>query len=273
MSRMRNWPVPFLRSLEGRYDVGQSVFLKGAVLGERFHINIQAGEKIDGSDIPLHISIRPDEKKFVVNSLAGGNWGKEERHSLNFKEGDEFDIRIRALEDKFQIYSQGKEVFTFDYRAPLVTCSHLNIDGAVELHHVSWEGRFYEMPYQSAISGLGAGKSVYVSGLIDKKANRFNINLKAGNDFALHVNPRFDEKVIVRNYSQGDKWGAEERDGEFNLKKDRTFDIIISCTASGYEIYVDGVPYCSFPQHIPVSKVDQITIEGDIELQGVHWDK
>lgn len=258
-----------MRALDGEYKPGQTIFIKGFVLGERFDVNVQAGTT-DGVDIGLHLSCRLKEGKFVANTLQGGQWGKEERHSINLKENQDFELRIRAHEDKFEVFSQGKELFSFDYRLPLIGLTHMFIDGAVELHRVSWEGRYYEMPFEVPIN-LVPGKAVYVAGVIDQKANRFAVNLKADDDFALHLNPRFDEKVVVRNFTENGKWGNEERDGKFTLQKNRTFDIIIGVTDGGYELFLDGVPYANYSHRIDLNRVNRLTIEGDVELQGVHW--
>lgn len=53
------------------------------------------------------------------------------------------------------------------------------------------------MPYQAGIEGgFTPGKRLFVSGVPDKKAKRFEVNLMSnGSDIAFHVSIRFDEKV------------------------------------------------------------------------------
>lgn len=65
-------------------------------------MNLSSG-KDDGVDIPLHISCRLKEGKIVLNSLQDGKWGKEERHGCPFKRGEEFDLRIRAHDQEFEV--------------------------------------------------------------------------------------------------------------------------------------------------------------------------
>ena len=65
-----------------------------------------SGTDPTSADIQLHMSIRLDEKKIVLNSLQGGTWGKEDRKSNPYtKEGEPFDIRIRAHDKKFEVSS------------------------------------------------------------------------------------------------------------------------------------------------------------------------
>ena len=64
--------------------------------------------------------------------------------------------------------------------------------------------------------------------------DRFEINLKISDgpkaDIAFHFNPRFDEKVVVRNTFRKGAWGREERqETHFPFTPGVNFDIIIRC--------------------------------------------
>ena len=56
-------------------------------------------------------------------------------------------------------------------------------------------------------------------------------------DILFHFNPRFKEKVIVRNACRNDVWGQEEREGHFPFEKNRGFDLTI--INEPYSIQVD----------------------------------
>ncbi|VDN26071.1 unnamed protein product, partial [Cylicostephanus goldi] len=61
-----------------------------------------------------------------------------------------------------------------------------------------------------------------------KKAKRFNVNLLRRNgDIALHFNPRFDEKTVIRNALAANEWGNEEREGKMPFEKGVGFDLAI----------------------------------------------
>lgn len=93
-----------MRAIEGQLEPGQTVVVKGfIVLKGRFDINLVANENVESGDIIFHMSNRLDEGKIVLNSRQGTQWGKEERHNAPFKQGEEFDIRIRAHPENFEV--------------------------------------------------------------------------------------------------------------------------------------------------------------------------
>uniref|UniRef100_A0A914RXR7 Galectin n=1 Tax=Parascaris equorum TaxID=6256 RepID=A0A914RXR7_PAREQ len=146
-----------------------------------------------------------DMLQVVMNTFLNGEWGKEERKTIPYKKGEKFDLRIRAHDDRFQIFCDQKEFKDYEHRLPLSSISHLSIDGDLYLNQVHWGGKYYRggyfqpVPYESGIAqGFGVQKSLLIFACPEKKAKRFNVNLLRKNgDIALHFNPRFDEKVIL----------------------------------------------------------------------------
>lgn len=276
-TRTETWPVPYLSKLEGNgVQPGQSVVIRGQVLAkETFEINLTSGPRVDSepfSDIALHISVRPGEKAIVLNSYKGGQWAKEKREKNIFKEGEPFDIRIRAHDDKFEIFTNQKELCNFEHRHPLTSITHLFIKGAIELHGVNWGGKYYPVPYQAAIEGgFTPGKRLFISGIPElKKTKRFNVNLLAGKDIALHIGIRFDEKAVVRNSQQGGAWQSEEREGKFPFEKEKAFDLTVVNEPYAFQIFVDGKQFAAFAHRMEPRGVLGIQVEGEVELQGVH---
>jgi len=278
--RDQSWPVPYLREFQNNIQPGQSLNIKGFIIGrKRFDINLTAGLRVAGNvrdDIALHISCRLEDGKFVLNSLINNEWGKEERHSLYFKEGQEFTVRVRAAKDDlFELYANGKEVGKYRYRLPLDSIKCIYVDGDCELYQVNWEGKFYELPFNKSPFSFVPGKQLYVSGAADTKARRFEINFVTGEDvYALHYNVRFDQKVVVRNskLEKGGEWGTEEREeSKFPFSRGHAFDVIFVCDEQGFRVFVDGKPHCVFAHRVPAADICQLSIEGDLELQGLHW--
>uniref|UniRef100_A0A914VHL7 Galectin n=1 Tax=Plectus sambesii TaxID=2011161 RepID=A0A914VHL7_9BILA len=274
--RSHTWPTPYLSKLEGtQLQPGQSLIVRGVVTGvDRFDINLTTGPNVEGEpldNVVLHVGCRLKEKKVVLNSYLNGEWEKEKRVRCPFKSGEEFDYRIRAHENHFEVFIEHKLVAKFEYRLPLNAITHLFINGDIELYAVSWEGKYYTVPYAADIPGnFYPGRKLFVSGITTKKSKEFIIDLHSGNDIAFHFDSRFKDKVIVRNTQSEGNWGKEERDGEFPCRKKRNCDVIIYCDEAQFKCYVDGALFCVYNHRMSPRNIDKLSISGDIELQGVH---
>uniref|UniRef100_A0A5S6Q6D7 Galectin n=1 Tax=Trichuris muris TaxID=70415 RepID=A0A5S6Q6D7_TRIMR len=264
--------VPYLSRLEGScIQPGQSLHIRGVLQGEKFELNMMTGSK-DNDDMPFHMNFRRKEKTCVMNSMSGGQWGKEERKKISLKENEPFDLRIRAHDSKFEVFLNQKELCEYDYRQPLTSISFIRINGDVELNHVSWGGKYYPVPYEAGIpDGFTPGKRLYVSGVPEKKAKRFSVNiLTSSGDIALHFNVRFDEKCIVRNSQFGGTWQNEEREGKLNLEKDHAFDLMFVNEVHSFQVFINGNHWCAYAHRTDPNSLKGLRIEGDVELQGVH---
>jgi hypothetical protein len=272
-TRDQSWPVPYLSRLEGGgLEPGQTVIIKGVETGDHFNVSFMTTASYETANIPFQITIRLKDKAAILNDRKDGKWGKEEKKKEPFKEGEMVDLRIRAHDNKFEIYANQKEIGEFEYRQPLNSINHLYIDGTVELHNVSWGGKYYPVPYQAGIEGgFTPGKRLFVSGMPEKKVKQFSINLlTTAGEVAFHCNPRFSEKHVVRNSQIGGAWGAEESEGKFPFEKDTGFDIIVVNEPYAYQVFVNGNHFCAFAHRTDPNTIRGLKIEGDVELQGVH---
>jgi hypothetical protein len=188
-------------------------------------------------------------------------------------EGKPFDLRIRAHDDRFEIFLEQKKFADFQYRLPLNIISHVSVTGDVQLQGLAWEGNYYPVPYRGAVPGhFGPGKKLFITGVPDRDAKSLQINLYARDDIAFHYSVRFPDKVVVRNSKRGGSWEKEEREGKFPFAKDKQFDIVIVSEHDGLQIYVDGEAHSSFANRIPSNQIDGLGIEGDLQLQAIAFD-
>ncbi|CAB3411489.1 unnamed protein product [Caenorhabditis bovis] len=267
-------PVPYRSVLQEKFEPGQTLIVKGSTIDEsqRFTINLHSKTAdFSGNDVPLHISVRFDEGKIVLNSMANGEWGKEERKSNPIKKGDSFDIRVRAHDDHFQIIVDHKEFKDYEHRLPLSSISHLSIDGDLYLNHVHWGGKYYPVPYETGLlNGFPVGKTLLIFGTVEKKGKRFHINLLRKNgDIALHFNPRFDEKHVIRNNLADKAWGNEEREGKLPFEKGVGFDLAITNEEYAFQFFVNGERWGTFAHRADPNDIAGLQIAGDIELTGI----
>ncbi|KRX62780.1 32 kDa beta-galactoside-binding lectin [Trichinella sp. T9] len=265
----RQLKVPYLAKLENAIQPGQSLIARGLVTGDRFDINFQQGVH-EHNGIALHVSCRQHEKVFVLNTFDEGCWKKETRFKSPLKVGEPFDLRIRAHDDRFEMFANHKHVGDYKHMQPLTSINHLLITGTCELHSVLWEGNYYPKPYECRMDGFKPGRRLFVSGVPADGAKKFNINLCSGPDIAFHFNPRFNEKKVVRNAMVNGSWGNEERNGDFPFDKKKNFDILFVCEAQAIQVYVNNMEFTNFVHRVAPEKIDSLKIEGDLELQLIH---
>jgi len=266
--------VPYLCKLDGNLQPGQTLVIKGLVTGlTHFDVNLLSGSRVEADDIPLHLGFKQKERTIVINSFKQGKWEKEEKKKNPFKEHEPFDLRIRALDTKFKIFCNHKDLCELEYRQPLNNINHVYINGEVELHAVNWGGKYYPVPYEVGVEGgLTPGKRLQLSGLPEKKAKRFHVNLVSakGGDVALHFDVRFDEKCVVRNSQMRGAWQQEEREGKMPFERDQVFDLTIANESYAFQVSVNGNHFCSFAHRVDPHNVRGLEIGGDVELQGVY---
>ncbi|TKR92944.1 hypothetical protein L596_007494 [Steinernema carpocapsae] len=282
--RNNSFPVPYLSRLEGnQLQPGQSLIVRGIVIGRgEFIINLTGGPnvEVDNESEPidnrlLSVRVNVAQKKLFLNACIDGEWGREGSVKHKWATGDEFDVRVRCHEQFFEIFVEHKLVAKFAHYVPISNISHIFINGDVELYTVSWEGKYYSIPYAADIPGnFYPSRKLYVSALAKKTAKQMIIDFHAGNDIAFRFEPQIRDKKIVCNSKLNGAWGKQEimgvKGSGFLIKRRKTFDLLIYCEENRFVVYIDDVPMGEFVHRTPPRNIDKLSLEGDVELQGVH---
>lgn len=280
------YEIPYRSRLTEKITPGQVLTIKGVIpdKANRFTINLHKDSPdFSGNDVPLHLSVRFDEGRIVFNTFTSGAWGKEERQKNPLKHGHDFDLRIRAHENKFSIYADRKLIKEYDHRIPLQSVTHLSIDGEAKISSVTWGGKYYAVPYETGIAGEGLppGKRLVVTAFVDKKSKAIVVNLlKKNGDIALHFNPRFNEKAgfaclspgggaVIRNALINSQWGNEEREGKSPFEKNTLFDLEILNEEFAFQIFVNGARFATFAHRTDAFGINGLQVQGDLEIIGM----
>ncbi|XP_036053351.1 galectin-9 [Onychomys torridus] len=131
----------------------------------------------------------------------------------------------------------------------------------------------YPMPLFTSIPhGLYPSKSIIISGTVLPDAKRFHINLRSGMDIAFHLNPRFNEKTVVRNTQINNSWGPEERNlpGNMPFTRGQSFSLWILCEVQSFKVAVNGQHLCEYHHRLKnLPGINGLEVAGDILLTHV----
>ncbi|NP_001082398.1 lectin, galactoside-binding, soluble, 9C L homeolog [Xenopus laevis] len=301
---INNPPVPFTLPLSHGLHDGFLVVISGAVThsGDRFNINFQCGHS-SNDDIAFHFNPRFIDGGIVVcNTKERQSWGKEEnKREMPFHRHQPFEIRILVTNHSYNVSVNRNHYLEYHHRIPIQRVNTMTIGGCVALTCVNAQGpqhpgyapqpfppggafnpqfpaaphqqQSYAMPYQTNIyGGLFPSKTIVIRGTVTANPKRFHINLKFHGGTALHFNPRFDERTIVRNSHLNGSWGNEER----NLPRGmcfapgQSFVIEIRCEQHAFKVNVNGAQICEFHHRVhQFQQIDTLQIDGDVVLQHV----
>ncbi|XP_070591360.1 galectin-9 isoform X2 [Erythrolamprus reginae] len=283
--------VPFSGPIYGGLKDGMTISVTGSVLNScrRFQVDFQCGNcQVPRSDIAFHFNVRFDENCIVCNSHERGGWQQEERkYDMVFRKGHPFEIRFLVNVSSYVVFIDGKLCLEFKHRIHVSRVDTIGISGELDVVSISFQGpnpypfptgqcfppQIYPVPYQAAIfGGLFPSKSIIVSGTVSPCAQRFHINLKAGSETAFHLNPRFDENVIVRNTKLNAQWGSEERHLPCGMPlfRGQPFTIWIQCQANCFNVAVNGQHLFEYNHRIyNLNQINMLEVEGDITLSNV----
>ncbi|XP_063146581.1 galectin-3 isoform X2 [Candoia aspera] len=132
-----------------------------------------------------------------------------------------------------------------------------------------------KVPFDLALhSGLVPRLLITITGTVNPRPNRFQVDLKKGDDIALHFNPRFNEdnrKVIVCNTKIQNVWGKEDRTApRFPFEAGKPFKIQILCEADHLKIAVNDAHLMQYNHRIKeLKQITKLSVTGDITLISV----
>ncbi|XP_026554493.1 galectin-3 isoform X3 [Pseudonaja textilis] len=123
-------------------------------------------------------------------------------------------------------------------------------------------------------SGLVPRLLITMTGTVNSRPNRFQVDLKKGNDIAFHFNPRFNEdnrKVIVCNSKIQNVWGTEDRTApRFPFEAGKSFKIQILCEADHLKVAVDDAHLMQYKHRVKeLNQITKLSVSGDVTLTSV----
>ncbi|CAB1348244.1 unnamed protein product [Coregonus sp. 'balchen'] len=238
---------------------------------------------------------------------------EEKTHNMPFSKGDAFEMVIIINQEGYQVTVNGRDFHMFMHRIPVERVNALQIGGDVSIQTINVIGGGGGMGGGYPTGGMGGGnmaggypasgypgdqmggQGCYPGGaggnlpVMDGQpiynppvpyssmipGGMFSINFMVGGsrDIAFHMNPRLQEREVVRNSMIGGSWGMEEREISINpFQAGQYFDMSIRCGNQRFKVFVNGQHMCDFFHRFQnYSQIDTLELEGDVQISYVHF--
>ncbi|XP_039741999.1 galectin-9 isoform X2 [Pteropus medius] len=280
--------------------------------GTRFSVNFQIGPSGNDIAFHFNPRFEEGGYVVCNTKQKGCWGPEERKMQMPFQMGNSFELIFLVQNSEFKVMVNGSLFMLYSHRVPFYCVDTISVTGAVRLNYISFQppgfgqassapicqtvihtvqstpGQMfpnpiispmtypnptYPMPFFTSIpGGLYPSKSIIVSGTILPSAQRFHINLCSGSDIAFHLNPRFDENVVVRNTKINSSWGSEERSlpRKMPFIRGQSFSVWIMCEGHCLKVAVDGqhlLEYYHRLKNLPA--INNLEVAGDIKLTHV----
>lgn len=237
---------------------------------------------------------------------------EERKMQMPFKKGKPFELCFLVQRSDFKVMVNKTFFVQYSHRVPYHLVDTIAVSGNLQLSFITFQTQGFQTAHQAPVAqtiihtvqsapgqmfsipgfppmaypspaypipffttipnGLYPSKSIIISGNVLPDAKRFHINLRSGSDIAFHLNPRFNEKAVVRNTQINNSWGPEERSlpGRMPFCCGQSFSVWILCESHCFKVAVDGQHMCEYYhrlKHLPA--INSLEVAGDIQLTHV----
>lgn len=254
---------------------GTKISIQGTVPAgaSRFSVNLQRGIGTKEAPVVFHFNPRLLEGPVVVrNTRIEGVWGTEERSldTAEFPFAHQKDFRMVITPDQkgYRVVVNEIPILTYEHRLPLEDVTHLCVKGDVMI-------RCLDVSIASPASKLLAsipnkhvrlGDIIIIKGQVPPDIERFTVNLQAGSsdedDICLHINPRFDQGVIVRNTRINNSWGPEESSGGIPLTQGGSFVLVVAVLIECFKLWINGKYFSKYNHRCSLESNALVLVHG-----------
>lgn len=271
---------------------GFMVYVTGVPNGNRFSVNFKCGPA-ENADIAFHFNPRFDDGNVVVRNTRQHNaWGGEERMSngFPFQRGQPFELIFLCQSQQYKVAVNGRHYIEYKHRIPLQRVNFVHVTGNVVVQMIKFDREGTQQPLPTSVNNPTIphamivpynnikGRTVTLCGIPENRPPRrmmFDFQTD-GNpaDIFFHFNPRFAERVLVRNARKGNSWGKEERELSmpFPFQYGVPFQIIVSVDQHCFRVDLNGMTICNFNhRQRPLNRIRKVTVGGSVQVTQMYF--
>uniref|UniRef100_A0A7E4VEJ3 Galectin n=1 Tax=Panagrellus redivivus TaxID=6233 RepID=A0A7E4VEJ3_PANRE len=257
----------FLAHILRKYE---TVYLRGTMHpnAQTWWANLMAGSPDDYSGIEiLHFTGEMRWSYTDVRSRTS-DWHSHYKVGCPFAPGKPFDIRIRALEDSFEIRYNHHLAVNHEYTLPLNMVRYVRMVRDLTLDRAYVGGQKFAIPYRIELpeGRFEIGDSIKLNAVPienEMRISLMNVNQSATMEFKIQLNGKY----ASRNTENNGYWGNEERGGGFPFEKNVEFELDIENAQHGLLFSVNGNRFATYMHRVrdPEGEYMTLQITGQIE--------
>ncbi|KAK3570676.1 hypothetical protein QTP86_024983 [Hemibagrus guttatus] len=248
--------IPYTGPISGGIKPGMALFIQGTVnpSANQLVISFQNGQS-DNADIAFLFNPQFDQYLYL-NSYKNNVWDKEELvYDRPFIRGEHLIVVIVINNEGYEDWSASS---FFKEQSKTTGVGSSSSGMLVIPTEISNPVIQPQIPYTGPVSGeIKPGMAL------------FSINILAGqsktDDVLLTFNPRIGHYLYLNSFRNG-VWEKEQLAPDKPFAKGTAFNLLISVSSQGYEMYVNGLKHCTFAHRIPFERITALHIWGDVNI-------
>lgn len=258
-------------------EYGTKISIQGTVSigASRFSIVLQRGTGTKEATMVFHFTPFLFERPVVVrNTRIEGVWGTEE-YSLDTTElsfAHKKDFRMVITPDQTGNWVVVNEIplLTYEHRLPFEDVTHLCVKGDVMIRclDVSFASPASKLLASIPNKHMRPGDIIIRKGQIPPDIQRLMANSQTGSseedNICLHINPRIDENVIVRNTRINNSRGPEQHSGGIPLTQGGSFVLVLVVAAliECLKQWINGKYFTKYDHRCSLNYTTRVLVHG-----------
>ncbi|CAI4231710.1 unnamed protein product [Auanema sp. JU1783] len=127
-----------------------------------------------------------------------------------------------------------------------------------------------ETPVHIPLDGFRNSRRVRLVVVPNHNGDRFAVDLRTGDDIALHFNPRFNEGAIITNHTVSEHWQHEGKSDSLPFEHGKAYTLEFVSADTEIHVYLNGNSLLSYSTPYALEDVRSLDVSGNVHVHSVH---